>query len=91
MAEEENFDDVVRATDREDFDVVMRGYDRNQVDKTIEEMRLEIEHQATYNEQAASEITILKAEGRAPDQANAEAWTGVARVLLNTDEFINRN
>ena len=62
MAEEENFDDVVRATDREDFDVVMRGYDRNQVDKTIEEMRLEIDHQATYNEQAASEITILKAE-----------------------------
>ena len=47
MAEEENFDDVVRATDREDFDVVMRGYDRNQVDKTIEEMRLEIDHQAT--------------------------------------------
>jgi len=37
------------------------------------------------------QITILKAEGRAPDQANAEAWTGVARVLLNTDEFINRN
>ena len=38
-----------------------------------------------------NQITILKAEGRAPDQANAEAWTGVARVLLNTDEFINRN
>ena len=33
------------------------------------------------------QITILKAEGRSPD----EAWTGVARVLLNTDEFINRN
>ena len=33
------------------------------------------------------QITILKAEGRSP----GEAWTGVARVLLNTDEFINRN
>ena len=37
------------------------------------------------------QITILKAEGRSPAEADAEAWTGVARVLLNTDEFINRN
>ena len=62
MAEEENFDNVMRGYDREEFDVVMRGYDRDQVDKTMEEMRLEIEHQATYNEKAASEISILKAE-----------------------------
>jgi hypothetical protein len=33
------------------------------------------------------QIGILKAEGRPAE----EAWTGVARVLLNTDEFINRN
>ena len=62
MAEEENFDKVLRGYERESFDVVMRGYDRDQVDKAMEEMRLEIEHQATYNEQAASEISILKTE-----------------------------
>jgi len=33
------------------------------------------------------QISILQAEGRPAE----EAWTGVARVLLNTDEFINRN
>ncbi|MCX6585231.1 MAG: DUF1553 domain-containing protein [Acidobacteria bacterium] len=33
------------------------------------------------------QIGILQAEGRPAE----EAWTGVARVLLNTDEFINRN
>ena len=37
------------------------------------------------------QITILKVEGRSAAEAYAEAWTGVARVLLNTDEFINRN
>lgn len=50
MAEEEN------------FDIVMRGYDRDQVDKTLNEMRLEIEHLTEYNESAASEIATLKAE-----------------------------
>jgi cell division septum initiation protein DivIVA len=62
MAEEENFKNVLRGSDRQEFDVVMRGYDRSQVDKTIEEMRLEIEHQATYNDKAATEISILKTE-----------------------------
>jgi len=62
MAEEENFDKVMRGYDREAFAVVMRGYDRDRVDKAIEEMRREIEHQATYNEKAASEISILKTE-----------------------------
>jgi len=44
------------------FDVVMRGYDRDQVDKTIEELRTEVEHLSEYNETAAREISTLKAE-----------------------------
>ena len=46
----------------ETFDIVMRGYDRDQVDKTLDEMRREIEHLSGYNESSAAEITLLKAE-----------------------------
>ena len=35
------------------FDIVMRGYDREQVDKTMDELRTEIEHLSEYNETAA--------------------------------------
>lgn len=48
--------------EQDNFDIVMRGYDRTQVDQTIEEMKLENEHLSTYNEGAAAEIANLKAE-----------------------------
>ncbi len=47
---------------RKDFSIVPFGYNRDQVNSMIEQMRLEIEHLGTYNERAASEISILKAE-----------------------------
>ena len=33
---------------------------------------------------------VLRAEGRQGEPLQLAAWSGVARVLLNLDEFINR-
>jgi len=69
MAEEEN------------FDIVMRGYDRAQVDQTIEEMKLENEHLSTYNEGAAAEIANLKAEiDSLREQVKKSGATGYAAL-----------
>lgn len=69
MAEEEN------------FDIVMRGYDRAQVDQTIEELKLENEHLSTYNEGAASEIANLKAEVETlREQVKKSGATGYAAL-----------
>lgn len=69
MAEEEN------------FDIVMRGYDRAQVDQTIEELKLENEHLSTYNEGAASEIASLKAEVETlREQVKKSGATGYAAL-----------
>ncbi|HEU0121985.1 MAG TPA: DUF1553 domain-containing protein [Bryobacteraceae bacterium] len=37
-----------------------------------------------------AQSNVLKAEGRNGDQLTQGAWSGVARVLFNLDEFINR-
>jgi cell division septum initiation protein DivIVA len=69
MAEEEN------------FDIVMRGYDRAQVDQTIDEMRLEIDHLGAYNENAAAEIATLKAEVESlKEQVKKSGATGYAAL-----------
>jgi len=69
MAEEEN------------FDIVMRGYDRAQVDQSIEELKLESEHLSTYNEGAAAEIASLKAEVETlREQVKKSGATGYAAL-----------
>jgi cell division septum initiation protein DivIVA len=52
----------IQMADEENFDIVMRGYDRTQVDSIIDEMRVENEHLSTYNESAVTEIANLKSE-----------------------------
>jgi len=69
MAEEEN------------FDIVMRGYDRAQVDQTIDEMRLEIDHLGAYNKNATAEIATLKAEvENLKEQVKKSGATGYAAL-----------
>jgi cell division septum initiation protein DivIVA len=53
---------LLRKESRKAFGISLRGYKRNNVDNMIEEMRDEIQHLTSYNEQATSEISKLKAE-----------------------------